>query len=261
MRKFKCIKSYGSGEWLTKGKIYTEDNGSFEYDDGWVDKTFRLEEDGFNGDEMSDYLEEIFDNQTPTLDKATMIEKLDEYCSETSCDECVFENTKDDSFDEMTDEELLSAYNLAFGNDQSKLVNNSESTFTITITPSISTLTDGTITTTIKRYHTDEHNERSAMNELIRRYYMEKNMVNVGDTIRITEQTKTLSTNKELLLHHNIPLATALKWSMYKAPMCGEEFKVVNVLKDLESRDLYCLVENEYDAYIVEMEGIVNVGK
>ena len=261
MRKFKCIKSYGSGEWLTKGKIYTEDNGRFEYDDGWVDETFDYDTNYLDDDsKMSDYLEEIFDNQTPTLDNDTMVEKLKKHCSISSCEDCVFEKIND-SFDEMSDDELLSSYNLAFGNDQSNLVNNSESTFTITITPSISTLTDGTITTTIKRYHTDEHNERNAMNELIRRYYMEKNMVNVGDTIRITEQTKTLSTNKELLLYHNIPLATALKWSMYKAPMCGEEFKVVSVLKDLESRDLYCLVENEYDAYIVEMEGIVNVGK
>ena len=40
MRKFKCIKSYESGEQLTKGKIYTEDNGKFRYDDGWIDTTF-----------------------------------------------------------------------------------------------------------------------------------------------------------------------------------------------------------------------------
>ena len=40
MRKFKCIKSYESGEWLTKGKIYTEDNGKFRYDDGWIDSCY-----------------------------------------------------------------------------------------------------------------------------------------------------------------------------------------------------------------------------
>ena len=115
MRKFKCIKSYESGWWLTKGKIYTEDNGRFEYDDGWIDETFDYDVSHFeDGSKTSDYLEEIFDNQTPTLDNDTMIEKLDEYCYERNCEDCVFCH-RNDAFSDMPDEELLSAYNLAFG--------------------------------------------------------------------------------------------------------------------------------------------------
>ena len=64
MRKFKCIKSYESGEWLTKGKIYTEDNGRFRYDDGCVDETFDYDTSHFDDDsKMSNYLEEVFDEE------------------------------------------------------------------------------------------------------------------------------------------------------------------------------------------------------
>ena len=171
MRKFKCIKSYESGEWLTKGKIYTEDNGRFEYDDGWVDETFDYDVSHFeDGSKTSDYLEEIFDNQTPTLDNDTMIEKLDEYCCERSCDDCVF---RVDDFVNMTDEELTNAYNLAFGNNQSKVVNNSESTFTITTSDTITTLTDGTHTTSINRYYTDKHDDMVALEEVVKKYKIE----------------------------------------------------------------------------------------
>ena len=64
MRKFKCIKSYESGEWLTKGKIYTEDNGKFRYDDGWTICGWDYNMSHFDkGDTMSNYLEEVFDEE------------------------------------------------------------------------------------------------------------------------------------------------------------------------------------------------------
>ena len=128
MRKFKCIKSYESGEWLTKGKIYTEDNGRFEYDDGWIEETFDYDVGHFeDGSKTSDYLEEIFANQTSTLDNDTMIEKLKKHCSISSCEDCVLCDEWCEFEDPDTDE-LEYLYNLAFGNDQSNLANNSEST-------------------------------------------------------------------------------------------------------------------------------------
>ena len=182
MRKFKCIKSYESGEWLTKGKIYTEDNGRFEYDDGWTSNWWDYNSSHFDkNDAMSNYLEEIIDEREgkkmekiikPTLDSDTMIEKLDEYCCERSCDDCVFKGG-DDDFVNMTDEELLSSYNLAFGNHQSKVVNNSESTFTITTSDTTTILTDGTHTTTINRYYTDKHDDMIALEEVVKKYKSE----------------------------------------------------------------------------------------
>jgi len=60
MRKFKCIKSYKSGEFLTKGNIYYEENGRFKYDDGWIDETFKYNESAhFDEGLLFDYLEEI----------------------------------------------------------------------------------------------------------------------------------------------------------------------------------------------------------
>ena len=194
MRKFKCIKSYESGTWLTKGKIYTEDNGRFEYDDGWVSHGFDYNVSHFGADDtMSNYLEEVFDEEIkedkkvnkvkvgdvvkiicnscghcfnvgdivelyedcggnfrgrtskneykanhileddmekfikPTLDNDTMIEKLKKHCSISSCEDCVLCDEWCEFEDPDTDE-LEYLYNLAFGNDQSNLVNNSEST-------------------------------------------------------------------------------------------------------------------------------------
>lgn len=60
MRKFRCIKSYKSGEFLTKGNIYHEEDGRFKYDDGWVDETFEYNESAhFDEGLLFDYLEEI----------------------------------------------------------------------------------------------------------------------------------------------------------------------------------------------------------
>lgn len=191
MRKFKCIKSYESGEWLTKGKIYTVHNNKFKYDDGYMEKLFSLSDVGFNCNRMSDYLVEIknekeevkmdkfkvgdvvkiicnscghcfnvgdivelyedcggnFRGRTskneykanhileddmekfikPTLDNDTMIEKLKKHCSISSCEDCVLCDEWCEFEDPDTDE-LEYLYNLAFGNDQSNLANNSEST-------------------------------------------------------------------------------------------------------------------------------------
>ena len=338
MRKFKCIKSYESGEWLTKGKIYTEDDGRFRYDDGWVSHGFDYNISHFGtGDTMSNYLEEVFDEEIkedkkvnkfkvgdmvkiicnscghcfnigdivelyedcggkfrgrtskneykanhileddmekfikPTLDNDTMIEKLLDYCCEHDCGDCEFCDLGDCSFVDMTDEELLSAYNLAFGNDQSNLVNNSESTpkydlkkdkiavlcdtdkkltelyklfnskpntsvalvcnpsklyvswdsesneltwdsveyheinhytlltfeefmngfvaknpitFTITTSPSTTTLTDGTHTTSINRYYTDKHNDMVALEEVVKKYKSEIDEINKDKEIK-----------------------------------------------------------------------------
>ena len=55
-RKFRCIKSHKSGEWLTEGKFYEEDEiGRLTYDDGWKDNV-----DGFfDTKDGEDYLIEI----------------------------------------------------------------------------------------------------------------------------------------------------------------------------------------------------------
>ena len=97
------------------------------------------------------------------LDRYYMIEKLNEYCYERNCDDCVFQR-KDDEFDDMDDDELLEAYNLAFVTSK---------TFTITTSDTITTLTDGTHTTTINRYYTDKHDDMVALEEVVKKYKSE----------------------------------------------------------------------------------------
>ena len=46
-------------------------------------------------------------------------------------------------------------------------------TLTITTSDSTTTLTDGTHTTTINRYYTDKHDEKVAINEVVKKYYDE----------------------------------------------------------------------------------------
>lgn len=69
MRKWKCIKSYKSGEYLTKGKIYTEDNCKFIYDDGWTSNWWDYNMSHFDkNDAMSNYLES-FDEEMKSTKK------------------------------------------------------------------------------------------------------------------------------------------------------------------------------------------------
>ena len=39
--KYKCIRSYCSGEWLTKGNVYEDIDGKFTYDDGYVNQHWK----------------------------------------------------------------------------------------------------------------------------------------------------------------------------------------------------------------------------
>ena len=100
------------------------------------------------------------------LNRDYMIEKLDEYCGEHSCNDCVFEGECDE-FDDMTDEELLSSYNLA------NLEFATSKTFTITTSDTTTTITDGTHTTTINRYYTDKHDDMVALEEVVKKYKSE----------------------------------------------------------------------------------------
>ena len=264
MRKFKCIKSYGSGEWLTKGKIYTEDNGRFEYDDGWVDETFDYDVSHFeDGSTMSNYLEEIFDNQTPTLDNDTIIEKLKKHCSISSCEDCVLCDEWCEFEDPDTDE-LEYLYNLAFGNDQSNLVNSSESTFTITTSDTTTTLTDGTHTTSINRYYTDKHDDMVALEEVVKKYKSEieeterkSKEPKVGDKVKVVDDGKVYSMYINWLITNNVSLESAIKWQCGKFPNNEEKYIIKEIHPHTElKKNVLALIEDEYNAYIINIEGL-----
>ena len=275
MRKFKCISYKQDDEKnFIVGKIYYGEDGSgIKCDNGFVYDCYR------SIDEVIDFLskyyefEEVFDEEIkedkemgkfikPKLDNDTMIEKLDEYCGERNCDDCVFENTND-RFDDMTDEELLSAYNLAFGNDQSKVVNNSESTFTITTSDTTTTLTDGTHTTTINRYHTDKHDDMVALEEVVKKYKSEMEEIErkskeskVGDKVRIIDHKKTHSRYDEWLIKNNVNLKSAIKWINGLSPKNGGKYTIKEIHKLTYSDIDLALIEDEKNAYIINIEGL-----
>ena len=81
MRKWKCIKSYKSGEYLTKGKIYTEDNCKFIYDDGWTSNWWDYNSSHFDkNDAMSNYLESFDEEMKSTQEYDLRKEKVAVLC-------------------------------------------------------------------------------------------------------------------------------------------------------------------------------------
>lgn len=81
MRKWKCIKSYKSGEYLTKGKIYTEDNCKFIYDDGWTNNWWDYNSSHFDkNDAMSNYLESFDEEMKSTQEYDLRKEKVAVLC-------------------------------------------------------------------------------------------------------------------------------------------------------------------------------------
>ena len=57
----------------------------------------------------------------------------------------------------------------------------SSKTLTITTSDSTTTLTDGTHTVSVNRYHTDKHNEEIAVREVVKKYYDEINKKHLYD--------------------------------------------------------------------------------
>ena len=210
MRKFKCIKSYESGEWLTKGKIYTEDNGRFEYDDGWVDETFDYDVSHFeDGSTMSDYLEEVFDEEIKEDKKMSkfkvgdMVKILDgsnigeyTYGWVSEMNGNVDKIAKILSIEE---ENGLPCYCLndfdyvkdtgVYIYDERGLelvedVNITPKTLTITTSDTTTTLTEGTHITSINRYYTDKHDDMVALEEVVKKYKSEMDEINKDKEIK-----------------------------------------------------------------------------
>ena len=59
-----------------------------------------------------------------------------------------------------------------------------ESTFTITTSDTITTLTDGTHTTSINRYYTDKHDDMIALEEVVKKYKSEIDEINKDKEIK-----------------------------------------------------------------------------
>ena len=260
MRKFKCIKSDKSKhggdtrEYFVVGNIYNEGSKGGVLSESGYEFTDSVDIIKWLGDLCGYYLEEIFDNQTPTLDNDTMIEKLNEYCYERNCDDCVFQR-KDDEFDTMSDEQLLESYNLAFV---------TLKTFTITTSDTTTTLTDGTHTTTINRYYTDKHDDMIALEEVVKKYKSEMEEIDrvsklpkVGDRVKVIDDGKVYSMYINWLITNNVSLESAIKWQCGKLPNNEEKYIIKEIHPHTEfKKEVLALIEDEDNAYIINIKGL-----
>lgn len=136
-------------------------------------------------------------------------------------------------------------------------------TLTITTSDTITTLTDGIHTTSINRYYADKHNERNAVSIVIDKYYDElaeiervSKLPKVGDKVRIIDYGKTYSTYDKWLIENNIDIKYAIKWTAGKHPINGYNYKIVAIHKHLDSRAMLALIEDDYNCYIINIEGL-----
>ena len=241
MRKWRCIRAdLSSKETAMVGDIFeTDDKGMFKWRNG---KRASLPIYEYTKYEF----EEIKEEKKPTRDE--MIYKIDyEYCDGRLCRDCVFDaNCRD--YDELSDEELIKDYNLAFnakeekekvemnkfkvgdvveildGTEQynwelsglmekyigtkGKIITSSEyrprfevkleldgdkwwfneedmknvtpstQSFTITVSDTITTLKSADKTVEIKRYYTDKHDVKVAIDEVVKKYFDEVERIN-----------------------------------------------------------------------------------
>ena len=222
MRKFKCIKSYESGEWLTEGKIYyLKDNGSFEYDDGWIDTSFNINTNVFDDIRLSSLLVEITADNKQEKEKDVKfkvgdvvkiignknsnhgfnigeIVTIDMICCRGEKGEnCRAHNKNKQSY-------YVSYTDI-------KLINTSSSqSFTITVSDTITTLKSADKTVEIKRYHEDKHDVKVAIDNVVKKYFdeIEREELDsrVGDKLEqfLKDNEISIEVASEILTRRNI---------------------------------------------------------
>ena len=271
MRKWKCVE-VNDKRYLTLGKIYETNNEGLDYtiDDGFHFMHINIKELDYGK------FEEIKEDRsmkrefkvgdiikgtnsykyTWTNEHMTKGEVVEVKCGfrNSEIKVKIIEHTKDPSKVGM----LYIVYPEHF-----ELIDTTSKTITITTSDTITTLTDGIHTTTVNRYHTDKHNERNAVNSVIDKYYdelkqieIENNMPKVGDMVRVVDKGCLYSTNYIWLEENNVPLKTAIKWKYDNRDIDDKEYKVVCIHKHDSFDSIKALIEDEYNAFIIGIEGL-----
>ena len=142
-----------------------------------------------------------------------------------------------------------------------KLVENisEHKTFTITTSDTITTITDGTHTTTINRYYTDKHDDMIALEEVVKKYKSEmeeieraEKMPKVGDKVKVADSGETYDINKYFLIENKdkINIETIIKWESGELPEKDNVYKVVF------KKDNKFIVEDDNSSYIMNAKGL-----
>ena len=269
MRKWKCISvNNGNSGDFTIGKIYeTDDEGyNFIVDGGHKIKNLSLI------DEMKCYDEQLQFNEIKEEEKKVNKFKVGDVVEIIgNCNAHCFKVGEKVKLYELWDNEdsgigvaflaqrLDGEYIKANVVRTKDLKLNEISTKTITITTSDSTtiLTDGVITVSVNRYYTDKNDEEIAVSEVTDKYYdelarieREKNTPKVGDKVKVIRVGQTYDTYSKWLIENNASINSAIKWKCGEIPSTKAEYKVARVVKN------YALIEDDYNAYIINIEGL-----
>ena len=272
MRKWKCTSvNNGNRGAFTIGKIYeTDDEGySFIVDGGHKIKNLSLidemkcydgqlqfneikeEEKKVNKFKVGDKVRIIGNKSSGhkfNIGEVAKIEKI--YNEGTDKEHCKARNESKSYYVSYVDIELFN-----------KLTSK---TLTITTSDSTTTLTDGTHTVSVNRYYTDKHDEEVAVSEVTDKYYeelarieREKNTPKVGDKVKVVDSNDVYPNYKDWLIENNVPIRTALKWEDDNKRFTQKEYKVVAIHPHREgSKRMLALIEGEYEAFIIDIEGL-----
>ena len=136
-------------------------------------------------------------------------------------------------------------------------------TLTITTSDTITTLTDGSHTTTINRFYKDTNNEKVAVEYVVKKYYDElteiervSRMPKVLDNVKVVDSGRTFSTYNTWLIKNKIDIKYAIKWTTSNSPKNNSIYKIVAIHKHLDSRAMLALIEDDYNCYIINIEGL-----
>lgn len=136
-------------------------------------------------------------------------------------------------------------------------------TLTITTSDTITTLTDGSHTTTINRFYKDTNNEKVAVDYVVKKYYDELDEIErvsklpkVGDKVRVVDNDRTFSYYDTWLIENNVELRYAVKWIKGATPINGNNYRIVAIHKHLSNKDILALIENADVCYIINVEGL-----
>lgn len=139
-----------------------------------------------------------------------------------------------------------------------------DKTLTITTSDTTTTLTDGTHTTTVKRYVGDKHNERNAVGFVVDKYYDELDEIDrvsklpkVGDKVKVINRGKTYPMYPEWLLENKVELRHAIKWKSGNEPINGEFYNIVALHQHSKEWDeVLALVDGENGTFLMGLDGL-----
>lgn len=137
-------------------------------------------------------------------------------------------------------------------------------TLIITTSDTITTLTDGSHTTTINRFYKDTNNEKVAVDYVVKKYYDELDEIErasripkVGDKVEVSKVDRLYPNYRDWLITNNVPIRTALKWEDNNRLFTQTEYEVVAIHPHgTKNERLLALIEGEYEAFVIGIEGL-----